>query len=105
MYRATTPTHQFILPVDTSELKEIQITYKQGNRSIVKHYQDGVLPSGMTLDGVNVYVRLTQGETLTFQPGKSVKAQVRVLTETNDAMASQKFDIKLNNVLNEDVLV
>lgn len=104
MYRATTPTHQFILPVDTSELKEIQITYKQGERTLVKHYQDGTLPDGMTLDGENVFIRLTQRETLLFKPGKSVKAQIRVLTDGNDALASQKFDIKLNDVLNEDIL-
>ena len=104
MYRATTPTHQFILPFDTSECKEIQVTYKQGGKSIIKHYQDGTIPPGMTLDGENVFIRLTQEETLTFKPGKSVKAQIRVLTETNDAMASQKFDIKLNDVLNEEIL-
>ena len=103
MYRATTPTHQFTLPMNTSECSEIQITYSQCGVSLVKHYQDGMLPSGMTLDGEDVFVRLTQLETLQFQANKPVKAQVRVLVG-NDAMASQKFQITINNVLNEEVL-
>lgn len=104
MYRATTPTHQFILPINTAECKEIQITYRQGENSIIKHYENNVLPPGMSLDGENVFVRLTQEETLTFRPNSIAKAQVRVLTNSDDAMASQKFDIIINNVLNEEIL-
>lgn len=103
MYRATTPTHQFTLPIDTSECNEIQVTYCQCSMTLVKHYQDGILPPGMTLGEKDVYIRLTQEETLQFQTNKPVKAQVRVLVG-NDAMASQKFQITINNVLNEEVL-
>lgn len=103
MYRVTTPTHTFALPIQTSECAEIQIQYKQGSVSILKHYQDGTLPSGMSLDGNKVYVRLTQQETKQFEP-KQASVQVRVLTTENNALASQKFKININNVLNEDIL-
>lgn len=104
MYRVTTPTHTFALPIQTSECIEIQITYKQGFVSLVKHYQDGVLPPGMVLDGDKVYVRLTQNETKQFSPKTQTSVQVRVLTSDNIALASQKFKITVNDVLNEDIL-
>ena len=104
MYRVTTPTHTFALPMQTSELAEIQIQYKQGSVSILKHYENGTLPSGMTLDGNKVYVRLTQEETKQFAPKPQASVQVRVLTNDNTALASQKFNIIIHNVLNEDIL-
>lgn len=104
MYRLTTPTHTFTLPMQTSECSEIQVTYRQNSVSIVKHYQDGTLPSGMTLDEDTVQVRLTQEETKKFSPKKQVSVQVRVLTTTNNALASQKFKITIKDVLNEDIL-
>lgn len=103
MYRATTPTHTFTLPMDTSNCLEILVTYKQGNVQLDKHYQDNIIPDGMTLDEKDVSVRLTQQETLMFKRDE-VSAQVRVLTTQNQAMASQKFKIRVHDVLNEDIL-
>lgn len=104
MYRATTPTHTFTLPIDTSTCKEILVTYKQNKTKLDKHYQDSTLPSGMTLDGANVIIKLTQAETLMFSHDHSVYAQVRVLTVDDSAYASQRFKISINDVLNEDIL-
>lgn len=42
MYRATTPTHTFTLPMDTSNCLEILVTYKQGNVQLDKHYQGNI---------------------------------------------------------------
>ena len=105
MYRATTPTHTFTLPIETSTCNEIQLTYKQddGDIVLVKHYQDGVLPEGMTLDGKDVNVFLTQEETKLFKKGKAY-AQIRVLTNAQKVMASQKMSMPVNDVFNEEVL-
>lgn len=103
MYRVTTPTHTFTLPIETSSCKEIQITYRQRSTELVKHYQDSTLPSGMTLDGKNVIIRLTQEETKAFQ-AKPAEVQVRVLTTGEDAYASQVFKIWIDEVLNEEIL-
>lgn len=103
MYRVTTPTHTFTLPIDTSTCDEIQVTYKQKGVKLVKHYQDGVLPSGMTLDEKDVIVRLEQEETKLFEPGMA-HAQIRVLDNANNAMASQIFSVVINQVLSEDIL-
>lgn len=104
MYRVTTPTHTFVLPIQTNTCKEIQVTYEQGELQIIKHYQDNNLPSGMTLDGKNVVIKLTQEETKGFSPKKDVKAQVRVLTDNNEAYASRAFNVSVQDVLNGEIL-
>ena len=104
MYRATTPIHTFTLPIQTSNCKEIQVTYKQGPAKVVKHYQDSTLPEGMTLDGDKVIIKLTQAETLKFCKKKVAFVQVRVLTTDDSAYASKLFKVAVDDVLNEEIL-
>lgn len=104
MYRVTTPTHTFKLPMETSTLSVIQVVYKQHNKKLKKQYQNNTLPAGMTLDGKNVVIRLTQAETKQFVADDYVKTQIRVLTNTDDAYASKKFSIYVNDVLDEEIL-
>ena len=104
MYRATTPTHTFVLSINTNTCKEILVSYRQGGVKLDKHYQDNTLPDGMTLDGKNVVIHLTQEETLMFDSKKFANAQVRVLTVDDQAYASQIFSVKVSPVLNEEVL-
>ena len=125
MYRITTPTHTFTLPINTDTLKVIKVTYRQAGplvpeppcsnpvifRPVVpedvilsKKYENGTLPSGMTLDGKKVVIRLTQEETKMFFAGFVVIAQVRVLTNDDDAFASQYFTVLVNEVNDEEVL-
>ena len=104
MYRVTTPIHTFTLPEDAESYKEIQITYKQKKEILVKHYQDGIIPIGMSFDGKNVMIRLTQEETKKFNAGEQASAQVRVLTAGDDAYASQIFKVSVYGVLNDEVL-
>ena len=104
MYRATTPTHTYTLPIDTSTCKEILVTYKQNKAQLDKHYQDNLLPPGMTLDGDKVIIKLTQAETLMFCDSNPAYSQVRVLTADDSAYASQRFKVSINAVLNEEIL-
>ena len=103
MYRVTTPTHTFTLPIDTGACSEILVSYRQKGVALDKHYQDGTLPDGMTLSGEMVVINLTQEETKQFTDGE-VKVQVRVLTTSGKAFASQKFRISARDVLNEVIL-
>ena len=104
MYRVTTPTHTLTLPINTSDCAIIQVAYQQGETKLMKVYDDGIVPDGMTLDGKKVIVRLTQAETKAFKKGK-VSLQVRVLTNGGDAYASEKFAVAVLDVINEDILV
>lgn len=103
MYRVTTPTHTFTLPIDTSTCSEILVSYKQNGMELDKHMQDGVLPEGMALSGANVVVTLSQSETKAFTKG-NISVQVRVLTNAGKAFASQVFVITNKEVLNEEIL-
>lgn len=103
MYRATTPTHTFTLPIQTSDCKDILVSYKQGTVVVEKLMDNGVLPDGMTIDGQNVIVRLTQAETNLFKPTQAT-VQIRVLTSDGLAMASQRFPILVESVLNDEEL-
>lgn len=104
MYRATTPTFTFTLPSDTSAYEDIQVTFIQGETSLVKEYADGVLPSGMVFDGCDVNIRFTQAETLMFNAGKGIKAQIRVKDENGNVMASDIYSVSVKSSLNEGII-
>lgn len=103
MYRVTTPTHTFVLPIQTSTCTEILLTYKQGGTMLEKHYENGALPAGMTLYRNQVIQQLTQDETKLFKDGFA-QVQIRVLTTEGKSFASQIFNIHINEVLDETVL-
>lgn len=103
MYRATTPTHTFKLPIETNTCSEILVSYKQKDVVLEKHYQDGTLPDGMTLSGKNIVIILTQDETNQFKEG-TAQVQIRVLTNGGSVMASQVFKLFVFDVINEEVL-
>lgn len=83
MYRATTPTHIFTLPFDTSLLKTIQITYKQLGEKILQKTENAC-----SLTDTAIKVELTQEETLLFKPTSWVSIQLRVMTTDGKVMAS-----------------
>lgn len=103
-------------PVNTNTLAEILVSYRQGNVKLDKHYENGTLPGGMSLDGARVIIKLTQDEANMFKGDNKASVQVRVLTASGDALASQRFGItvlgndahakepRLNNARTYDVL-
>lgn len=101
--RITTPTHTFILPMDTDDCSVIQVTYTQGCKQMIKEYKDGITPSGMTLDEDSVIIHMTQEETKAFKVG-AIEVQIRVLTNSNQAYASDIFKVGATKVNNEDIL-
>lgn len=103
MYRATTPTHTFALPFDTSQCSIIQVTYRQCNKGFTKLYKDNILPDGMTLDEDTIILKLTQEETLLFKADEPVNVQVRVM-KGSSVYASQIVSVYVNSSLNEDIL-
>ena len=103
MHRITTPIHTYILPIQTSECDEIEVTYKQ--KCLIKTFlYDGTLPDGMTLDGKNVIIKLTQEQTKALKSAYDLTSQVRVRTNDGNVLASQIFDIKVDEVLSEEIL-
>lgn len=104
MYRATTPTHTFKLPIEADTCSIIRVTYKQGQNKLKKEKNSGETSDGMTIDGRNVTVVLTQEETLQFEEGKTVTIQLRALTNAGAAFQSQKWRLPVEGALDEEVL-
>lgn len=103
MYRVTTPEHVFKLPEDASVYDAIQITYKQGSTKLIKLYDNGVIPEGVSITGDTIIVTLTQSETKKFKKGE-LTVQIRALKKNGKAYASKRFPITVEDVNSEDIL-
>ncbi len=99
MRRATTPTHTFTLPFDASMVSRFLLTYKQGAKIVLEKTEED-----MTVDGNTWSVKLTQNETNRFTSASDVVVQVRVLTPAGDALVSDPMELRVRDVLNDEVL-
>lgn len=99
MFRGSTPTHTFHLPVDTSTLKMIRITYKQLSRTVLEKTEADV-----EKDGATVTLTLTQEETLKFHNSGPVLVQLKVLTDLDTVLHSPIFQVSAEEALNTEVL-
>lgn len=101
MIRATTPTHVFTFPndIDPSECERILITYKQ-NGQIVFEIEE----TALDIDGQTVSYTFSQEETNLFSAAANAQVQVRILTSTGDALASDITMFSVRPVLNDEVL-
>lgn len=113
MIRATTPKHIFYFESDPSVYSRILITYQQNGKTVLEKTQDDLTfeettaPCDKTKTVYAAWFRLTQDETKLFQAeaGNQVAVQVRVLTTANEALASDKNYFRVQDVLNDEVLV
>jgi hypothetical protein len=100
MYRGTTPTLTFNLPMAVSTLSEYWVTVSQ-------HYDNIRIDrdkTTLTASGSSIVANLTQEETLRLVPDKPVFIQLRVLTSGGDAKASEIFKTMVNDALREEVI-
>lgn len=99
MIRGTTPTHTFTLPFDTSMISKLRVIYQQSDRTVlVKTEKD------CTMEGNTISYKLTQAETLRFDSNTTVEIQIRVLTETGEALVSRVHKTSVGICLENDVL-
>lgn len=95
----TTPTHTFTLPADIAgTASKVRVIYAQGNTSVLtKDITD--------LTGNAAVVKLTQEETLKFHQRKPVLIQLRVLTNSDDALTSDVMVKSAYECLEKEVFV
>jgi hypothetical protein len=98
MIRGTTPTFIFSLPFDVSNIKSAYITIKSRWTEVEKAVTD------CSLNGTTITVKLTQEETLALPESQIAGVQLRVLTNDNEALASDVFPIKVEEILKEGVI-
>ena len=99
MIRGTTPTHVFTLPFDTSEVKEVLITYAQKEKVLFEK-----ATADCTLSENKVIVDLTQEETFEFDCTHSGQVQIRVKKTNGKVFASVVKKIDIETCLSKEVL-
>lgn len=105
MFRATTPLHTFIFNVNPDEtFKRILISYAQNGNVILEKEKDDLTFEAKE-ETWEASLRLTQEETNLFNAkARAVTVQVRALTYEDSAVAFEKQNIPLIDVLNDEVL-
>lgn len=99
MKRGTTPIHQFVLPYSVDMIEEVEVTYHQHGKEVLKKYLNE-----FTAEGKTVYTMLSQEETFAFDEGVNVEIQLRVLTKGGEVHASEIFTVGCMKCLSDEVL-
>jgi hypothetical protein len=100
MFKGTTPTHTFEVPLDTSLIKTVKITYSQRDVEVlVKRTEDCTLGDG------TISTKLSQEDTFLFEGGTLVTIQLRILTVSGDALVAEPMMMSVGNCLDDEVLV
>ena len=100
MYRGTTPTLTFRLPIDTGGITVLSIAVAQGRQvKIEKTLSD------VHLDGNVISCTLTEDETLSLTAGASVEAKIQLRVGVGEQrMASQIFTVPVERILRDGEL-
>lgn len=99
MRQATTPTHTFELPFDTSLIDKVRVTYKQGDALVIDKRREDC-----TMEGQTIRLTLTQEETLALDPDYGVDIQLQVLTTGGNALTSDIYTRTVYEVQSGEVL-
>ena len=100
MYRGTTPTLTFRLPIDTGSITVLSIAVAQGRQvKIEKTLSD------VHLDGNVISCTLTEDETLSLTAGASIEAKIQLRVGVGEQrMASQIFTVPVKRILRDGAL-
>jgi len=99
MIRGTTPVHRFALPVGKENIREVRVTYAQKGRAVLVKKTEHCIVDGKVLS-----VRLSQKDTFLFDPGQELEIQLRILTPTGDALASEIIRTTVEQCLENEVM-
>lgn len=106
--RGTTPEHFIHVPFNIKkDVDDIIITYKQAYTSVEKGLNDIKIKPDETIgDGDIIYFQFTEEETNKFRAiaNEPCKVQIRVLLRNHDVIASDIYQIKILDVLNDKEL-
>ena len=118
--RGTTPYHTFVLPMESSQIEQIYVTYLQNNEVILdKGISDITLTDNASVEPLEqgesegatttVTIHLSQEDTLkfSFYPAaeKNVAViQIRVLDSNGEAYASEPIAERIFGVLKDGVI-
>ena len=99
MVRGTTPLHKFTFPVQILDnYKNMLISYRQNGKIKLQK-----VLSDLDIDGNVATVKLSQEETLLFEPD-NLFIKVKVLTNSGDVQASPTFREVVQDVIDDTIL-
>lgn len=96
MIRGTTPQLDFGLPFDTSIIQEAWVTFSQYNKEVFTLENEA-----LTMEGSLITVKLTQEQTLSLNQNNILEIQIRILTTTGDALASNVIKTDVGRILKD----
>lgn len=103
MFTATTPKYTFRFKFEASACDVIRVAFWQNEKIVIlKKYEDGQADSGMTLNGTDLIVKLTQAETLLFSAGRA-GVQLRAYV-AGDVKASLKTSVSVERSYDEEII-
>lgn len=95
----TTPVQSFTIPIDTGLVKNARVVYAQRDAVIVVREGDG-----LKMEGNEISFRLTQEETLRFQPDSPVNIQLRILTHDGNVPKIKPVTVSIEKCFDREVL-
>lgn len=100
MFRGTTPTIVIKLntDIDLPSCKQVWVTFDNGGKILTKSKEDIVFEGGRGMQ-----ISLTQEETLSFT-GSSIDVQIRLLTDSDTALATPIKRLPVSRVLEGGVI-
>lgn len=98
MRRGTTQQLIFVLQEDIS-IAAIYITFQQGGKTVLEKSIDDV-----TIDGNQIFVELSQEDTLALRASQTVYIQLRIRDTSDNAVASKVLRLYTDDVLKEGVI-
>lgn len=99
MRRASTPLHEFEIPIDPTTISKIKLTYSQDDKIVLEKSKDDLTNTGDEW----WRIELTQEETNLFKSDLA-EVQIRVLTNEGKSIPSQIMKIYVGPVLNDEVM-
>lgn len=98
MYRASTPTHRFRIPIAPENIAKILLTYTQNDKIVLEKTE-----ADLTNEGHVWSLTLTQEETNLFASDYA-QVQVRYLGTDGRSFPSRKFRLFVGAVSNDEVM-
>lgn len=99
MIRGSTVTHIFNIPLEANDIKDLKITYAQGDSIVLTKRK-----SECTIADNTVALTLSQEDTFKLNSSQHVKIQLRILTDKGVAMSSKVITRSVEACLDNEVL-
>lgn len=100
MYRGTTPTFTFKLPIDADTITAASVMFRQAGREQIEKTLEDCTVSGQTLT-----CSLTEAETLSLHAATAAPLEIQLRAGVGEArLASQIFTVPVERLLKEGAL-